>query len=145
MFNRILIVCLGNICRSPTAERIMRARLHQKDGVEISSAGLTAVVGHPVDGVAADVLLSHGISPEEHVAHQLTQELALRSDLILTMEKSYLQEIHRLAPAAQGRVFLLGKWLGDVEIPDPYRRSREMYDSVYQQIDRAVSGWIPYI
>lgn len=123
----------------------MRARLKPRTGIQVSSAGLTAVVGHQVDAVAAEVLLRHGISPENHAARQLTREMALRADLILTMETSYQHEIYRLVPEAQGRVFLLGKWLGDMEIPDPYRRSREMYESVYQQIEHAVSGWIPYI
>src|SRR4029079_18865235 len=96
VFKRILFVCIGNICRSPTAEYLMRARLPAD--IEVASAGLGALVGHPMDATAARVLLEHGVDGSAHRGQQVTAELLRKSDLILAMEKFQVASIVRTAP-----------------------------------------------
>ena len=149
MFNRILMVCIGNICRSPTAEYLLRARLLQSSGphadIQVASAGLSAMVGYPMDATAAQVMLDHGVDGVSHQARQLTPAILRESDLVLVMEKSHAAAIGRMAPEATGKVFLLGKWQNDTAIPDPYGQQREAFDHVYQLIERGVAGWLPHL
>lgn len=63
MFGKILVVCVGNICRSPTGERLLRERL---PGRQVSSAGVSALVDKPADKVASEVAQLHGLSLEGH-------------------------------------------------------------------------------
>ena len=145
MFKKILFVCVGNICRSPTAELLMRHRLQGREGVEVSSAGLQALVGRPVDPEAAALLRTAGIDPETHKARQASPSVLAGADLILVMEQAHQVKIAREVPQVSGKTFLLGKWCGQREIPDPYRQSREAFEHVYQLIDQCVDSWAPYI
>lgn len=140
MFKRILIVCVGNICRSPTAEHLMRAALHDTD-ILVSSAGLGALVDKPIEATALSVLQQHGHTPHEHCARQLTGSILREHDLILVMERRHIQGISDMAPQARGKTFLLGKWLDEREIPDPYRRDRETFEHVYSLIEASVAAW----
>ena len=67
MFNKILVVCVGNICRSPTGEALLKKMLPQKD---IRSAGGTALVGHPSNGQAKKTHLQGGVEIHAHIPHQ---------------------------------------------------------------------------
>ena len=144
MFKRILVVCIGNICRSPTAEFLLRERLGH-DGCEVSSAGLSAVVGEPMDPTAAELLRENGVDGSRHRGRQVTSELLRKSDLILTMEKSHSSSIARGYPEVSGKVFLLGKWQSETDIPDPYRQPRHAFVHAYRLIEKGVSGWLPYL
>ncbi|NID14565.1 low molecular weight protein-tyrosine-phosphatase [Luteibacter yeojuensis] len=145
MFQRILIACIGNICRSPTAEYLLRHRLGPDHAATVSSAGLGAMTGHPMDATALEVLLEHGVDGEGHVARQLDAKLLRQSDLILAMERSHVDAIRRMAPEASGKVFLLDKWLGGRDIPDPYRQRRPAYEQAYALIDQGVNSWLRYL
>lgn len=144
MFNRILFVCIGNICRSPTAEYLLRAKLKQAD-IEVGSAGLGAVVGEPMDPAALDLLSKHGIDGSAHRGRQLTADLLRQSDLILAMEKAHIASIVRATPEVSGKVFLLGKWQSATDIHDPYHQPRSAFVHAYRLIDKGVSGWLPYL
>ena len=67
MFDKVLVVCIGNICRSPTAEYLLRHRLGAR-ATMIESAGLAALAGNPVDPVAGELLAQHGIDASAHRA-----------------------------------------------------------------------------
>lgn len=140
MFNRILIVCVGNICRSPTAEHLLRESLQGTD-IAVGSAGLSALVGHPIDSTALAILRQHGHQPHPHRARQVTAELVHEANLILVMEHSQIQSVIRLAPEARGKTFLLGKWQSDQEIPDPYRKGPLAFERAYALIESTVAPW----
>ena len=140
MFNRILIVCVGNICRSPIAEHLLRESLHGTD-IAVASAGLKALVGHPIDSTALAILRQHDQHPHPHRARQLTAELVHEANLVLVMEHSQVQSVIRLAPEARGKTFLLGKWKTDQEIPDPYRKGPEAFERAYALIESAITPW----
>lgn len=145
MFERILIVCVGNICRSPTAEYLLRERLGATHRAQVGSAGLGALVGHAMDPTALELLHEHGVEGDAHRARQASSGLLRQSDLILAMEKRHIAELNRMAPEVSGKVFLLDRWGQGADIPDPYRQSRPAFEHVYKLIDRAVSGWLPYL
>lgn len=140
MFRSILVVCVGNVCRSPMAESLFKARLGEQ-AIAVSSAGLGALVDNPIDPSAAAVLADHGFTATEHRARQLGAEHLSGADLILVMEKRHIAGVTRLAPEARGKTFLLGKWQNDREIPDPYKQTRPAFEHAYTLIHEAVESW----
>jgi protein-tyrosine phosphatase len=145
MFKRILIVCVGNICRSPTAEYLLRHRLGNAHGAQISSAGLSAMAGYAMDTTSLALLREHGVNGETHRARQLDSALLRQSDLILAMEKNHVAAMTRMAPEASGKIFLLDRWLDGRDIPDPYRQQRPAYEHVYGLIEQGVNSWLRYL
>jgi protein-tyrosine phosphatase len=144
VFNQVLIVCVGNICRSPTAEHLLRRALHDSK-VRVSSAGLAALVDHPIESHALATLTQHGQQPAPHRARQLTSRLLLESDLILVMERKHLRDISQRSPESRGKTVLLGKWQHDREIPDPYRKGAAAFAHAYALIEESVNSWSKYL
>lgn len=138
MFNKILVVCVGNICRSPTAERLLK-QYHPQ--ITVESAGLGALVGKGADAAAMSVAVGHQLSLEGHCARQVTGRLCRDYDLILAMEKRHIASLHELAPEMRGKVMLFGHWDNEREIPDPYRKSREAFEAVYALLERSARQW----
>lgn len=145
MFNKILVVCLGNICRSPTAEFLLKQRL---PGKHIASAGLSACKhsdgkGWDMCSTARAIAEKNGLSCPIHSAQQLSRELISQVDLILVMEAAQRSQIAQRYPEAHAKTMLLGQWLpgGKKDIPDPYKKSDEVYQHVYELIDAATAGW----
>lgn len=139
MFDSILVVCTGNICRSPIGERFLRRAMPNK---KIESAGTGALIDHAADESAIRVAAQHNISLDGHRSRQLTSTLARQYDLILVMEKSHIEQIGRIAPEVRGKTMLFGHWINQREIPDPYRKSEEAFASVYRLIDEAGQRWV---
>ncbi|OCQ20185.1 phosphotyrosine protein phosphatase [Pseudoalteromonas luteoviolacea] len=144
MFDSILVVCAGNICRSPTAEYILKNALSDKN-IKVSSAGLTALEGKQADSMATELARSRNVDMTAHKGRQLNSSLVNNNSLILVMEQRHVQDLCARYPEARGKTFLLGKWLGDKEIPDPYRQSREAFEHVYELIESACSAWQKYL
>ncbi|MBS0857083.1 MULTISPECIES: protein tyrosine phosphatase [unclassified Tatumella] len=138
MFNSILVVCTGNICRSPIGERLLRQALPDKT---IDSAGVGALVDHEADSSAIAVAGQHQLSLQGHKARQFTGRLGRQYDLILVMEKHHIEQVTRIAPEARGKTLLIGHWLENKQIPDPYRQSMEAFEFVYQLLDQACQRW----
>lgn len=134
----VLVVCVGNICRSPLGERLLQLALPD---VTVTSAGLGALVGKPADVTASEVAKAKGVSLDGHAARQFTPELAVGQDLILVMESGHKQEIARISPHLSGRVMLFDQFTGGKGIADPYRRSHEFHESVFSQINAAAAAW----
>ncbi|MGC0780860.1 protein tyrosine phosphatase [Pantoea agglomerans] len=139
MIKSVLVVCVGNICRSPTGERLFKRALPDLD---VRSAGLGALVGHPADTTASEVAAAQGLSLEGHEAQQLTAEMCRNVDLILVMEKRHIEQVNRIDPAARGKTMLLGHWLNQKEIADPYRKSREAFEEIYGLLENATQKWV---
>jgi len=144
MFDSVLVVCAGNICRSPTAEYVLKSKLQAKN-VTVSSAGLTALEGKPADAQAQQIANAHNIDMSEHQGRQITSNLVANNSVILVMEQRHVNDLCARYPHARGKTFLLGKWIGDKEIPDPYRQSQEAFEHVYALIDSACSAWQKYL
>ncbi|MGE8152636.1 low molecular weight protein-tyrosine-phosphatase [Pseudomonas vancouverensis] len=140
MFNKILVVCIGNICRSPTVEALLKSKVAAR-GIDVSSAGLGALVDKPMDSIALEVLREHGGDHPDHKARQLTREMLQQADVVLTMEQRHIDAIARMAPEVRGKTFLLGKWQNNQEIPDPYRQQKVAFEHVYQLMTQGVDSW----
>jgi len=138
MFNKILVVCVGNICRSPTAERLLKT---YNPNLTVDSAGLGALVGKGADANALSVAAKHDVSLEGHSARQISARMCRKYDLILVMEKRHIDSLCDIAPEMRGKVMLFGHWDGEREIPDPYRKSREAFEAVYTLLDQSARQW----
>ena len=137
----LFILCVGNICRSPIAEGIFKKHFPDKT---IWSAGLAALVGQPADHLSVNVAAEHGIDISAHRAHQATGLMCQAADLILVMEKSHKVELEKRFPLVRGKVFGIGD-LGNFEVRDPYRQSREAFETAYLEIACGVLQWVPRI
>ena len=135
-----MIVCVGNICRSPTAEHMLRVALASSD-IVARSAGLGALENHAIEKNARAVLESKGHVLGDHSGTQLNSSLINDSDLILVMEKKHIDGVLKIAPEARGKVFLLGEWQDKREITDPYRQGMPAFIHAYALIDGAVNAW----
>lgn len=142
MFKNVLIVCTGNICRSPAAEGLLKHYLKDSHpGVTVQSAGTHAVINHTADQHSVAVLEELGVNITTHRARQLKPELIAWSDLILVMEKSQLQDIVTRFPTAKGKVICIGKWK-NIEIPDPHRQSKDVFIESIKLIDACLKDWL---
>jgi protein-tyrosine phosphatase len=102
----VLVVCTGNICRSPLGERLLTARQGLAP-MSVASAGTAALVGRGIDAPSALVLRELGGDPTGHSARRLTRDLANASDLILTAETSHRSTLLQAEPALFRRTFTL--------------------------------------
>ena len=109
MFSSVLVLCVGNVCRSPMAVAMLHERL-QATQVRIQSAGIAALSGSSIDPTAHAVLQSHRVQPRRHAARQMSRELLRQADLILLMEQAHFSDVLELAPEVRGKAFLMGKW-----------------------------------
>jgi protein-tyrosine phosphatase len=146
---RILFVCMGNICRSPTAEGVMR-RLVEDAGVdiEIDSAGIGGWhAGEPPDRRATLAARRRGITLDG-AARQVTLEDFRRFDLLIALDRSNLRELLAIAPdeEAAEKVRLLREFDpgagGDLDVPDPYYGGDRGFETVLDMVEAACRGLI---
>ncbi len=140
MFERVLVVCVGNICRSPMAEALLRARLGHRPRFDVSSAGVSALVGHPADESAVALMRERGIDISGHRARQLTPQVAAEADLVLVMESGHERAVYSIAPQARGKVHRIGRF-GNFDVPDPYRLPRAAFLEALQLVERGIDDY----
>lgn len=141
MIQNILVICIGNICRSPMAEALLAHKLKTNfPTVHVSSAGLGALVGKPADPMAIALMQAQHIDMTAHRARQASPEILFASELILTMSTEQQQDIEQQYPSTRGRVHRLGKWSG-YDIPDPYKRPQSAFEQALILIEQGVDEW----
>ena len=140
----ILFVCLGNICRSPLAEGVFRAKAEARglgDRFRIDSAGTGKWhVGEPPDRRALAVARRYGLDIGDLRARQIVVDDFSRFDHVLCMAGDVIQEIDRRGLAGSGTVpelYMLAAGLGAVDVPDPYYGGPEDYETVYRMVSAA--------
>jgi protein-tyrosine phosphatase len=148
---RILVLCAGNIGRSPLAEAILRARLAESlglaapdletAGVSVTSAGTAAPEGHGASIRGIALAGERGLDLTGHRARQLTRSDLETADLVLCMDKQQVVAVAELSPDAADKTELIA--VDGVEIPDPRYHDDAFFGEVAERIDVAVSARIP--
>ena len=154
MMIRVCFVCLGNICRSPTAEGAMRKLLADSalaDCIEIDSAGTAAYhTGEPADERSAATALERGVRLTS-IARQFTAADFERFDYVIALDRENQQTLRALAPGAKGaaKVTLLRSYDPDrgdeTDVPDPYYGGPGGFDQVFDICESACAGLLAHI
>ena len=140
MIEKVLMVCVGNICRSPMAEAMLQEALKEKPNISVASAGMGALVGYPAAEHSKALMNERGLDISGHKARQLTPEMITATDLILVMEAGHKRAIDAQDPTARGKIYRLGEWR-DIDIPDPYRKPKKAFEEVLTLIEQGVDDW----
>lgn len=141
---KVLLVCTGNICRSPLAAALMHRVLEERGvaGIEVDSAGTGAWDGAPVSEGAYLVALERGLDLSGHRARLLTREVVEQADLILTMARHHRARVDELG--GEGHVFVLGEYAGragdEVEVSDPFGGDLDVYRETCAELETLVGS-----
>ncbi|HET6656085.1 MAG TPA: low molecular weight protein-tyrosine-phosphatase [Gammaproteobacteria bacterium] len=140
MISSALMICTGNICRSPIAEALLRAHA-EKAGrkLEVASAGVAALVGKPADAEAVALMAERNVDITNHRAQQITMPLARHYELILVMEASQKAYLEERWPSLRGRIHALCGAAEDV--PDPYGQPRQAFEHSLEYIEKGLKAW----
>jgi protein-tyrosine-phosphatase len=149
MFN-ILMICTGNICRSPMAEGLLRHLLPPslEDVVQVSSAGTYALHGNQPAPHAVTTMARSGIDISGHRARMVTRELLRQADLSLVMEKAHLGALRTMRLFGKTDIRMLTSFSPGEDAPDvqdPYGGPAEMYAQSLTAIRPAVNGVIDWL
>lgn len=138
----VLVVCTGNICRSPIAQAWLATQVH---GVaDVQSAGTSALVGSPADPLAVEVCKNAGLDLSSHRARQITPELLRAANLVLVMESRHRDHLRRIAPWATGKIWRWGHQ-ADTDIADPYKLGLDKFQIALETIVRLGQTWVPLV
>jgi low molecular weight protein-tyrosine phosphatase len=151
---RVLFVCSGNICRSPTAEGVLR-RLVSERGlageIEVDSAGIGAWhAGEPPDPRSVATAAARGVRLDG-IARQVTRGDFDDFDLILAADATHLRDLRRLAPDRAAKLHLLREFdpasagARDLDVTDPYYGGASGFDDVFDQVHAACVGLLDTI
>lgn len=141
---QLVFVCLGNICRSPMAERVARREARERGlDIEVESFALSAEeIGNPIDRRAARTLTSHGYEAGAHRARKVTAADLLAADLVVAVETYQVEELKAMAPTAHVRLlndFNPAKEPGEPLI-DPWFGDQSGFEETLEDIEAAMPG-----
>jgi protein-tyrosine phosphatase len=141
---KVLMVCLGNICRSPTAEAVLRAKLEAAglgEQVAVDSAGTGDWhVGSPPDPRSQRHAAQRGYDLSSLRGRQVAEADFHRFDLILAMDEDNLTDLQRLAPDGAHRAEL--RLFAPIEVPDPYTGGAAGFEQVLDLVETAGDTWV---
>jgi protein-tyrosine-phosphatase len=146
----VLMVCTGNICRSPMAAGLLRHYLPAdlKARIQVSSAGTHALRGHQAHEHAVAEMARLGIDISDHRARQITREIARSADLILVMETAHVGLVKRLLNWGKKGPRLIGEFEQQTdagEIADPYGQPPQAYAQCIQTLRPCIKGVILWL
>ena len=149
---KVLFICMGNICRSPTAEGVFRHKVENTgltEHISIDSAGTHAYhVGNPPDGRAQDAALKRGIDLSMQRARRVTADDFSSFDYVIAMDKSNKRDLLTICPAGyEERIHLFLDFADaeEAEVPDPYYGQGRGFETVLNLVEDAANGLLEHI
>jgi protein-tyrosine phosphatase len=139
---QVLLVCTGNLCRSPMAEGLLRARLardEERHDWEVGSAGVWTVDGRPPSAYGVAAMVQRGIDIGDHRSRNITREMMADADLVLVMTRQHAEALGAAFPGHRRKVYLLSEMAGQAyDIEDPYGGPRYEYAQTARELEQLV-------
>lgn len=139
----ILVLCTGNVCRSPTAEYLLRKNL-DPGKYAVESAGIGAVVNSAPEASAEKVARDHGLDISGHFSRQVTMDMLRWADMVLVMEKKQKLCLLERYPWLEGKIFRYGEPM-KVDVPDPHGRPENAFVMAWNFIEKLTPYWVEKI
>lgn len=151
----VLMICTGNICRSPMAEQMLiQKAAKEKLPIAVSSAGVMAMTGDPMTPQSADAMTLRGFTPTKHISQDLTPKMLEEADLVLTATLEHRSELARMLPKAGKYSFTIDEFArltsfltADPEFQEEFKKkakeTREQYLKRAMQEAALLRGMVP--
>jgi len=140
----VLFICTGNLCRSPMAEALLRARLARDEARQdwqVGSAGVWAAEGQPASAYAIEEMAQRGIDLRGHRSRNVTRELMAEADLVLALTRHHAEALRSDFPEHACKVCLLSEMVGQVyDIYDPYGGTRMEYAYIASELEQLLEA-----
>ncbi|MCP4540985.1 MAG: low molecular weight protein arginine phosphatase [Chloroflexi bacterium] len=139
----VIIVCTGNICRSPMAEVLLQSRLAHDDARQdwqVASAGVWTADGRPASTHAIEVMDRRGIDLSDHRSRNITREMMSQADLVLAMTRSHTEALGAAFPVHARKVYLISEMTGQMrDVADPYGGTRQEYAHTAKELEQLIT------
>ncbi len=150
---KVLFICLGNICRSPTAEGVFRLMVQAgglQNHIEVDSAGTGHWhIGNPPDPRAIEAAAQRGVAIDNLQARQISKQDMEYYDYIIGMDKDNIRSLQRIAkPSQRSKIHLFLAFapeVGEREVPDPYYGNEDGFPHALALIEQASVGLLAHI